>query len=181
LQAIASIFSPPALIIKETVDYKQNFKLNPWKLVRALLRKCPSSFNRAEYYFRHIHALQQSNQTRYSENDETVPADVRGASISLLARKAKKMMAHALRYVEMGKQLLQHGKVTDLTVGKQYWDQLKAETSLDGKYYDDKYHPTMREILNTITLSIKDRPDLDEDKVGVPSIYHKYVVYRLDC
>jgi hypothetical protein len=57
IQCLATLFSAPELVWKETVTKWREFKLDETKLIRAVLNKCPSSFNRAKFYSRFIDAL----------------------------------------------------------------------------------------------------------------------------
>lgn len=58
---------------------------------------------------------------------------------------AKKNLAHGIRNLRLGIQVIEHGGIVDYTETKELYDQIMAETSEDWAYYNDKWTPIAME------------------------------------
>ena len=97
LCAIECLFVPPACVWKQTLDLRADFELELAALQRSVETAARIHREKAERLF--------TTQPPKGRRRKPLPPD---------PAQARKQLAHALRFLEYGRQLAQHGALTDL-------------------------------------------------------------------
>lgn len=137
---------------------------------------------------------------------EDVSVEIRGWTAAQLIRRGKKMVraaplavplnfvppchrltvsphkiSHAYRYILFSYQLLQERRLSDLQAGKSFWFELKAETATTWKYFEDKYRPGYKSLLDNLPATEEEKKaPADAEQLATPEIFHRLLfLYRL--
>ncbi|KAL6062794.1 hypothetical protein QOT17_011939 [Balamuthia mandrillaris] len=65
--------------------------------------------------------------------------------------KAKKNLVHGIRFLLLAVQLMEKGRIDDVTAGNDVWAEIMADTSQQWPRYEDKYKPTFEHYYSLLT------------------------------
>jgi len=118
ISALECLYLPKEMVLKDKLSFE--VVIDNQVLRRAVSAKASNSFVKAKKKFT-------------VENDIYV---------------GKKSLFHALRIPMFGKQLAEHGKITDYAAANHYWNQIKGCGIDDWSYFQKKYKPVFNNIMS---------------------------------
>jgi hypothetical protein len=137
LQAICCLFVPQEFIwLDKAKNLHERYKVHKYSLKQSILSKACSCFHRAEWY---------CNEAEKTENEDEK---------ARLSRKSKKMIFHCLRYLHLGLQLFDTGKIYDFKVANHYWTEIQNIDSVKWIDYEKVYRPVYLELLHKLPRQI---------------------------